>query len=35
MVSIPTFGALGVVDSQNRGLIMIDVENSDVAWSFY
>lgn len=32
---VPTFGALGVVDSQNRGLIMIDVENSDVAWSFY
>jgi hypothetical protein len=32
---LPAFGALGVVDSQNRGLMMIDVANSSVAWSFY
>lgn len=32
---VPTFGSLGVVDSQNRGLMMIDVKNSGVAWSYY
>ncbi len=35
LVEVPTFGAFGVVDSQNRGLMMIDVPNSQVAQSFY
>ena len=32
---IPGFGALGVVDSQNFGLMMLDLPNSRVAQSFF
>jgi hypothetical protein len=35
MVEVPTFGAFGVVDSQNRGLMMLDVANSHIAQSFF
>src|SRR5690606_32450055 len=35
LVELQSFGALGVVDSQNRGLMIIDVANSHVAQSFF
>lgn len=35
IAAIPTFNQLGVVDSQNRGLIMIDLRTGRVADSFY
>lgn len=35
LVEVPTFGAFGIVDSQNRGLMMMDVANSHVAQSFF
>lgn len=33
--SLPTFGGLGVVDSQSRGLMMIDVRTARIADQFY
>jgi hypothetical protein len=35
LVEVPTFGAFGIVDSQNRGLMMFDTANSQVAQSFF
>lgn len=35
LVELPTFGAFGIVDSQNRGLMMLDVANSQIAQSFF
>lgn len=35
LVEVPTFGAFGIVDSQNRGLMMLDVANSQIAQSFF
>jgi hypothetical protein len=35
LVPLPTYNAIGVVDSQNRGLMMVDLPNAHVAQSFY
>jgi hypothetical protein len=35
LVPVPTYSAFGVIDSQNRGLMMVDLINSHVAQSFY
>ncbi len=35
MTTVPTFGGIGIVDSQNRGLMMVDIANSQVVQSFY
>ncbi len=32
---IPDFNAMGVVDSQNQGLMMIDLPNSRIGYSYY
>lgn len=35
IVSVPTFGQLGIVDSQNRGLMMLDLRTAQVAAKFF
>ncbi len=35
LVHIPTFNAMGVVDSQDRGLIMVDLLEAEVAGTFF
>lgn len=35
LVPLPTYNAFGVVDSQNRGLMMVDLPNAHVAQTFY
>ena len=32
---VPFFGQIGVVDSQNRGLIMVDLRTAGVAATFF